>query len=205
MPMRRLPSRPVREWAQWRGLAETAVLRGRGIRPQHQNLNVLRRRIPPGQPQPREHPSHGQIDQLQPHDMASSQLAAIVGTLTVRNRPGCRRRSARGRRCGRHGPSPPRVFTNPERCAQRRRWKPFPLLTKTRRGLRTSAAGMLGSVPAPGFGHGVGGVVQGHRQYLDQEVGGLDHLGGDRDAHRRAGAVLPGESGACLGFRWGSG
>jgi hypothetical protein len=48
---------------------------------QHQNLDVLRRRIPPSQPQPREHPGHDQIDQLQPHDMASSQLAAIVGTL----------------------------------------------------------------------------------------------------------------------------
>ena len=49
--------------------------------PQHQNLDVLRRRIPPGQPQPREHPSHDQIDQLQPHDTTSSQLAAIIGTL----------------------------------------------------------------------------------------------------------------------------
>ena len=51
--------------------------------PQHQNLDVLRHRIPPGQPQPREHPGHDQIDQLQPHDTASSQLTAIVGTLRL--------------------------------------------------------------------------------------------------------------------------
>jgi hypothetical protein len=57
------------------------MLRHSKLMTQHQNLDVLRRRIPPSQPQPREHPGHDQIDQLQPHDMTSSQLAAIVDTL----------------------------------------------------------------------------------------------------------------------------
>ncbi len=50
----------------------------------HQGLDVLRHRIPPGRPQPRKDPGHDQIDQLQPHDTASSQLTAIIGTLRVK-------------------------------------------------------------------------------------------------------------------------
>ena len=61
--------------------ARITTLRDSKLMTQHQNLYAPRRQIPPSQPQPCEHPGHDQIDQLQPQDTASSQLAAIVGTL----------------------------------------------------------------------------------------------------------------------------
>lgn len=65
-----------------RGQAASSALRDRKLVPQDRNLDVLGRRISRRELGPSEHPTHREVDQLQRHSPASSQLARVIATLT---------------------------------------------------------------------------------------------------------------------------
>jgi hypothetical protein len=73
-------AKAVRNPGEFAGEPRIPALCDRELVPQDQNLDILGRRPARGEPGPSEHPRHPEVDQLQCHSRASSQLAGVIGT-----------------------------------------------------------------------------------------------------------------------------